>query len=91
MPRHVAHPTDQHVGTKLRLRRMKLRTPSAIGSCILLGFLKKENAAAEALVRRSKTRALPSLEAPSLPPTVAPTYDDGGTDVLAVKSGKYAS
>jgi len=54
---------------------------SAIGSCILLGFLKKENAVAEALVRRSKTRArcepilLPSLAALSLPPTVAPTYD----------------
>jgi transcriptional regulator with XRE-family HTH domain len=24
MPRHVAHPTDQHVGTKLRARRTKL-------------------------------------------------------------------
>ena len=24
MPKHVAHPTDQHVGTKLRARRTKL-------------------------------------------------------------------
>jgi transcriptional regulator with XRE-family HTH domain len=24
MPKHVAHPTDQHVGTKLRARRAKL-------------------------------------------------------------------
>ena len=32
MPKHVAHPTDQHVGTKLRARRTKLgmsQTPLA--------------------------------------------------------------
>jgi transcriptional regulator with XRE-family HTH domain len=39
MPRHVEHPTDQHVGTKLRLRRMKLRmSQSTLAEALGLTF-----------------------------------------------------
>jgi transcriptional regulator with XRE-family HTH domain len=39
MPRDVAHPTDKHVGTKLRLRRMKLgMSQSTLANALGLTF-----------------------------------------------------